>query len=214
VTSPGRRLLLLRHGRTVWNEERRFQGHSDVPLDAVGAEQAEQVAPLVAALQPAAVRSSDLVRAIDTAAPIGRLTGLPVVRDPLLRELSGGRWEGQTSHEIRAADPDDYRAWLAGDEIRAGGDGESRFDVGPRALPAVRAGLGPLGPGELLVVVTHGGTARALTGLLMGLPRPRWTSLAGLDNCRWTLLEEAGAAWSLREHNGGAVPVPAVAADR
>ena len=64
----GRRLVLLRHGQTAWNAEKRAQGHADIPLDAVGRRQAEKVAPLIAAYSPSLLVSSDLARARQTAA--------------------------------------------------------------------------------------------------------------------------------------------------
>ena len=68
-----RRLVLLRHGRTAWNAERRFQGQADPPLDDVGRAQAYEVAALVAALEPDLLVSSDALRAMQTAVPIGDL---------------------------------------------------------------------------------------------------------------------------------------------
>src|ERR1035437_598375 len=92
------RLLLWRHGQTQWNVEGRFQGQSDIPLDAVGHQQAERAARLLAALRPDVIISSDLGRALATAAPLARLTGLTQRRP---NERCGGargpprrRWTG------------------------------------------------------------------------------------------------------------------------
>ena len=74
-TDPHRRLVLLRHGRTAWNAERRAQGHSDVPLDDTGQAQAFAVAPYVAAMRPVLLWTSDLARAAETAACIGVAAG-------------------------------------------------------------------------------------------------------------------------------------------
>ncbi|CAN5117703.1 hypothetical protein BH20ACT5_BH20ACT5_16020 [soil metagenome] len=86
------RILLWRHGRTAWNAERRFQGHSDLPLDSLGEQQAQAAAPLLVAEAPDLVLSSDLERAAATAAYLG----VPFELDPRLREVSLGRWEGKT----------------------------------------------------------------------------------------------------------------------
>jgi ribosome silencing factor RsfS/YbeB/iojap len=87
LSEPSRpvRLVLWRHGQTVWNAERRFQGQSDIPLDEVGQAQAERAARLLAALRPDLIVSSDLSRAAQTAAPLSRLTGLEVTLDKDLR---------------------------------------------------------------------------------------------------------------------------------
>ena len=76
-----RRLVLLRHGRTEWNDTGRAQGHADVPLDETGEAQAKAVAPVLAALAPVAVWSSDLARAAGTAAVVAAEAGLEPVLD-------------------------------------------------------------------------------------------------------------------------------------
>ncbi|CEK15734.1 histidine phosphatase family protein [Chthonomonas calidirosea] len=98
------RLYIVRHGRTIWNEEGRMQGHTDVPLDAEGHRQAERIADRLSALpQPLqAVWSSDLQRARVTAEVIARRFSLPVQATPLLRETMLGDWEGLTRAEIVA----------------------------------------------------------------------------------------------------------------
>ena len=87
--------MLWRHGQTTWNAERRFQGQSDIPLDATGQAQAERAARLLAGLRPDMIVSSDLSRAASTAAPLAQLTGLDVILDKDLRERHGGQWEGR-----------------------------------------------------------------------------------------------------------------------
>ena len=106
-----RRVLLLRHGRTMWNAQHRFQGQADPPLDDLGRAQAYEVAALVAALKPDLILSSDAKRAMQTAAPLGAITGLPVTPEPRFRERSLGHWEGLTRDEVAE------RALEAFDEI-------------------------------------------------------------------------------------------------
>jgi probable phosphoglycerate mutase len=66
--------------------------------------------------------------------------------------------------------------------------------------------LDKLGAGATLVAVTHGGTARATIGTLIGLPPDTWWRLAPLANCRWSLLADIGRGWRLEEHNAGSPP--------
>ncbi|HTY71232.1 MAG TPA: histidine phosphatase family protein [Actinomycetes bacterium] len=210
----GRRVVLWRHGRTAWNSENRFQGHLDVELDPVGLDQAERSARLLASLPPAAILSSDLVRAADTAAALSRWTGLEVLHDPDLRETYGGSWEGHLGREIQEMDGPRYRAWRAGEDVAPGGDGETRSQVAERAVAAIRRGLEVLDPGGILVVVTHGGTARASIGTLLALPVEHWDVLGGLANAAWSVLEErADGGWRLAEHNAGTLPEPVVGED-
>jgi probable phosphoglycerate mutase len=63
-----------------------------------------------------------------------------------------------------------------------------------------------LGPGSLMVAVTHGGTARATIGTLLGMEPDSWWRLAPLSNCRWSLLADMGRGWRLEEHNAGSPP--------
>ncbi|MGH8894083.1 MAG: histidine phosphatase family protein [Actinomycetes bacterium] len=200
-------MVLWRHGQTRWNLEDRFQGHTDVELDATGHEQAGRAARLLAALRPSAIVSSDLRRAVDTAHALGRLTGVPVNEDARLRETFGGSWQGLTVTEIRGLDANAYTLWRSGADVPAGG-AEKRTDVAGRVTPAVLEALSPVPPGETLVVVTHGGAARAAIGSLLDLPLDRWAAVGGLSNCCWSVLEEVGAGWRLVEHNAGSLPTP------
>ena len=105
------RLVLWRHGQTTYNAEHRFQGQRDVPLNALGRAQAQRAAKHLAGLHPAAIWSSDLVRASETADCLADLTGLVVQTDKDLRERHGGAWEGLTIDEIRERYPEDLAAW-------------------------------------------------------------------------------------------------------
>lgn len=147
--------MLWRHGRTSWNADGRFQGQTDIDLDDVGREQAAAAALVLAALDPAAIVCSDLRRAVDTAAPLAALTGLPAVPDPGLRETDAGRWQGLTVSEIERADPVDAAAWHAGDvHVRLGG-GETRLDVAARAVGALTRALAPVPPGGTQIGRAH-----------------------------------------------------------
>jgi probable phosphoglycerate mutase len=209
------RLLLLRHGRTGWNAQRRFQGQSDPPLDDVGRAQAFEVAAIVAALRPQLLISSDAARALQTAAPIAELTGLVAAAEPRLRERSLGHWEGLTRDEVAERFPEEYRAWVNGRDVERRG-GESRRQVADRAV-AVVAELPAV---ELAVLVTHSATAMALSARLLGLPQEVHV-LGALANCHWSELVEsadrAEPAWRLRAHNIGApgvvAPLPIGAGD-
>ncbi len=212
--SDPRRVVLWRHGRTAWNAEGRFQGQHDVELDSLGHEQAARAASLLAGLPPSAIVCSDLKRAVATAAPLLALTGLSATHDPGLRETHGGAWQGKTGEEIGSADREAFVAWRTGSDLPAGGSGERRSEVGRRASAVVRGQAALLQAGQVLVVVTHGGTARATMGTMVGLPVDHWDVFGGLANCSWSVLEEAPSGkWRLAEHNAGTLPVPVVGDD-
>jgi probable phosphoglycerate mutase len=199
--------VLWRHGRTDWNVVDRFQGHTDVELDDVGREQAARAARLLTGLSPDAIVSSDLKRAADTAGELGRLTGLPVGTDPRLRETDAGYWQGQTVEQMLATDRVAYELWRSGADVPAGG-AESRSDVAARVVPAMLEALDRVRDGGTLVVVTHGGTARAAIGTLLGLAVDHWAAIGGLSNCCWSVLSEGEPFWRLLEHNAGSLPEP------
>jgi probable phosphoglycerate mutase len=174
-------------------------------LDVMGKAQAEAAAIAVAPMAPDAVVSSDLSRAADTAAALAAATGSEVAFDVRLREIDLGAWQGLTRAEARSRFPEEYAGWQAGEDRRRGG-GETYAEVGARAAECVVDWLDRLGPGALLVAVTHGGTARATIGTLLGLPPDTWWRLAPLANCRWALLGDIGRGWRLEEHNAGSPP--------
>jgi probable phosphoglycerate mutase len=147
--SRGRRLLLLRHGRTGWNAQSRFQGQIDIELDDVGRAQAARAAELLARLRPDALVSSDLGRAAATAAAVAERTGLPVQHDQRLRETYAGAWQGMTIAEIDARFGDERARWRAGEDVSPGGDGERRSEVGARVAGAGSGHAQPR-PGGLL----------------------------------------------------------------
>jgi broad specificity phosphatase PhoE len=198
-----RRVLVLRHGRTAWNAERRFQGQADPSLDAVGRAQAYEVAALIAAVDPQIIVSSDLLRAAETAEPLARMAGLEVVVDRGLRERSLGHWEGLTRDEVEIRHPDEFADWVAGRDVSRRG-GETRAQVAHRALAVFKS----LPDVEVAVLVTHSATAMALCAGVLGLSQEVHI-LAPLANCHWSELrcdkdDKTAVPWRLRAHNVGA----------
>lgn len=216
------RVVFWRHGRTEWNLVNRFQGAMDVPLDDVGRAQALAAAPALARLQPAAIVSSDLSRAAETAQALAAVTGLPVVTDPDLRETDGGQWQGLTREEIIASTPELFLGWVAGHDVRPPG-GEVRSEVVTRVVAAVTRHVAGLPEGGTLVVVSHGGSIRGGIGGLLGLAPEQWTALGVLSNCAWSVLSqvtlpaepggEPVRRWRLEEYNAASAPEPALGAD-
>jgi probable phosphoglycerate mutase len=203
-------LVVLRHGRTAWNAQRRFQGQLDPPLDAVGRVQAYEVAGMVAALDPDLLVSSDAARCVQTAELIADMCGLELCTEPRLRERSLGHWEGLTRDEVADAYPDEYADWVAGRDVSRRG-GETREQVAIRAVAAVCE----LPDYTTAVLVTHSATALSLCTALLQLDLSAHV-LVPLANCHWTQLQAnpngTGPRWLLRSHNvgvpGTVVPSP------
>ncbi len=214
---PGRverrtRVVLWRHGQTVWNRQGRFQGQTDIGLDDTGRAQARRAAPMLARLEPTLLVSSDLSRAYETAQALADVTGLTVGTDPDLRETNGGSFQGLTGPEIQARFPDDWSAWAGGNPHHHNpGGGESRSDVAARMLAAVLRAARQAGDG-LAVLATHGGAARLAVAQLIGLPLDRVGSLGVISNTAWTILERRHGPevdqWVLVEHNARTLPEP------
>jgi broad specificity phosphatase PhoE len=203
----GRRLLLLRHGRTAWNSTGRAQGQADVALDDAGHEQAAAVAPRLAALRPAALWSSDLTRARETCAYLERATGLSAKLDERLREFDVGARQGMTGDQFQAAFPEAYAAWQAGEDVARVPGSEVPTEVAQRMAPALRESLGSLAAGETGIVVTHGACLKVGVLALLGWPLSQAADLRGVDNCRWvTLLEGPAGGLRLAGYNQGAGP--------
>lgn len=185
-----RTLVVLRHGRTAWNDSGRAQGHADIELDEVGHAQAKAAATELARLAPVRIWCSDLSRARQTAAALAEATGLTPEVVPALREYDVGKRTGLTFDEFEAAFPDEYAAWLAGDESLTVPGAETTSDVRARIVPAMRSCLDALGPGETGIVVAHGAALRVGVAGLLGWPDEIDETLAGMDNCAWLRLRE------------------------
>ncbi len=207
ATAP-RRVLVLRHGETGHNAAGIWQGHLDTELSALGRRQAEAAGSALAALGPTRIVSSDLRRAHDTALAVGRATGLEVATDRRLREVDVGRWQGLTNAEVEQGWPQERAAVLRGDDVPRGITGESPSDVLRRVGDALDEHLAGLGPGECLVVGTHGAAGRTLVARLLGLEVDRaWRLFGGLGNCHWSELVEGRNGWFVRTWNASAGPV-------
>jgi len=191
-----RRLVLLRHGRTAWNDTGKAQGHADVPLDDVGLAQAKEVAPLMAALAPVAIWTSDLARAAQTADAVAAECGLEAVRDPRLREFDiGPNRTGLTAEEYAAQFPEEYAALLAG-EIGAIPGRETRDDVLGRFVPALTSYVDSLREGETGLVVAHGAALRVAVPAFLGWAGDPGESFGVLANCGWVVLEHSASTWT------------------
>jgi len=203
----GNRIVVWRHGQTDWNKINRFQGHSDIPLNEVGKLQITHAAQILAGMKPTQIISSDLGRALETAEALAKLTGLSVSAHESLRETNGGLWEGKTGSQNRTEDFHNFIRWIDGDDNPAGTTGERRSEVAARAVGEIFKALEGK-TDQLLVVATHGGTARCIFGELLALPLSHWGVLGGLSNASWSVLQRNPRQWNLVEHNAGSIPEP------
>jgi probable phosphoglycerate mutase len=196
------RLIVWRHGNTDWNATHRVQGQTDVPLNALGRQQAAAATELLLPMRPDAIVSSDLHRAADTAAALAARTGLTVGYDKRLRERFFGDWQGRTMPEVAELFPEQYARWTAGQEV--GGEVESLADLGERVSDALRAAAELAPPGGTVVVATHGAAARQGLGHLLGWPPAQLRTLRALQNCHWVeLTHDRERGWQVAAYNVG-----------
>lgn len=154
-------VVLVRHAQSEWNASGRWQGHADPPLSPEGEAQARALAERMRGRTASLLISSDLRRAVQTAAPLADVLGLEPRVDAALRELDVGRWSGLVRDEIEAMDPDALARFESGDPGFRPGGGESRAALRRRARRAIRRWLAEE-PAGRIVVVTHLGFIRAL----------------------------------------------------
>jgi broad specificity phosphatase PhoE len=169
-------LLIVRHGETAWNRERRVMGSLDVPLTERGREQCARAAELIARFGIDRIVTSPLVRARESADIIARALGLTVTEDQDLEEVRFGRWEGKTYEEI--ADDPEYRAFASDPVGNRTPGGETIVDVQRRGL----AGFDRAGPGERVLFVSHGDIIRSSVCHFLAIPVAEFRRVR-IDNC-------------------------------
>jgi broad specificity phosphatase PhoE len=159
-------ILLARHGETDWNRENRFQGHADPPLNELGRAQAAELATVLAGEELAAVYSSPLQRAFETARVVAEPHGLAAAPVEGLKEVDVGSWQALTRDEVEQRFPEQFRRWL--DYERGWDNGESYDEMGERVIAALEE-LAAHHDGERIVAVTHGGPIRAALARAEGI---------------------------------------------
>lgn len=171
-------ILLIRHGETAWNAERRLQGHIDIPLNAEGERQAALLAAALSGEPIDLLVSSDLMRARQTAGAIAAARAMPLFEEPGLRERNYGGFEGLLYAEIAARYPHEFAAWQARaidatvpDALTPSGTrhGETFRAFYARVTGAILA-LAALHPGKTLALVAHGGVLECAYRMAQGLP--------------------------------------------
>ena len=168
------RILAIRHGETDWNRATRIQGQIDIGLNETGRWQARRLAVALADEELAAVYSSDLARALETARQLAQPRHLDVIADRGLRERGFGRFEGSTFVEIEARWPDDAARWRRRDPQFAPGGGETLIDFYARCIGAATL-LAQAHAGQSIALVAHGGVLdclyRAASHIALDAPR-------------------------------------------
>lgn len=191
-----RHLVLVRHGQSLWNEERRVQGHAGTGLTDLGRQQAHRAAAAVAEAFPDALLfSSDLERCTETARPFAAALGVEAELDAGLRERDFGAWAGLLLPEIAEGWPEVHDRWRRGEDVVAEVGGESSPTLADRVIRTLEGILERTDAGRPVVCVTHGGPVWYGTHRLVGLPHG---SLGAVGNASLTRLEVEAQGRSVR----------------
>lgn len=189
------RLCIVRHGETAWNAEHRVQGQLDVPLNAVGAAQAQATARALAGERFDALYSSDLSRARQTAQPAADLFSMKIRLEEKLRERHYGIFERLTYAEVKVRYPADYARFEARDPEYAFRSGESLRDFSDRSI-AVISSIADQNKGRNVLVFTHGGVLDKLYRHITGLPLSAARDF-GIPNAGLNRIEITPAGWRI-----------------
>ncbi len=200
-------LLLIRHGETAWNRERRMQGHIDIPLSDAGVRQAQALGQALATERPDAIYASDLGRARATAQPVADVHHLPLILRAALRERCYGAFEGLLYDEISQRYPEAFAAWRARElhaRFPAGErEAETQQEFHDRAVKAV-ADIVSAHPVGKIVVVTHGGVLdclyREATGMRIDAERDFGIVNAAINRLQWDGRHFRVLQWSDASH--------------
>lgn len=184
------RIIAIRHGETDWNIATRLQGHTDIALNATGRWQAQCVAQALAEEDIAAIYTSDLSRAHDTALAIAAsVPSRKVIPTTGLRERGFGIFEGKTYAQIDTEEPEEARRWRQRDIHFAPEGGETLVHLQDRIARTVNTIASPH-LGEQIVLVAHGGVLdtlyRLATGQGMDVPRAWDLGNARINRLLWT----------------------------
>lgn len=182
------RLLLIRHGQSVGNAERRLQGRGEFPLTERGIAQSQRLAQRLAAFPPDVLYSSPVRRALTTAHILGQALNLPVQPLPAVQEYDFGELAGLTWREIVERAPEVVQAIRAGSPDYPRYPGEEGRDNFRRRVCEGLWGLAEKHPDEAVAVVTHAGPIIVFCLELLKLPYRRPIPFA-LDNCSLTVID-------------------------
>jgi probable phosphoglycerate mutase len=188
------KLFLVRHGQSAGNAEGRFGGHGPTPLSPLGVEQAERTAVMLAKEGINAIYSSDLPRALQTAAPLSKLLDLPINHTPAFRERHVGVLEGLTFDESKAEYPNDYYALVNRNIHHVITEGESYRDLLRRISSELRTILRKHAGGKI-AIYSHTGAICFMTLHLLGAihRNTRQTPWIVTSNCGINRFEIRGA---------------------
>ena len=180
------RFIFVRHGQSIANLEKIFAGNYDVDLSSLGHKQAQFTADFVSKnYQVDAIYSSDLKRAYETAEYIANLLGLEIQKEPGMREINAGKWEGCSFEELAIKYVDDYEIWLTDIGNARCTEGESVAELAKRVYVTIKQ-IADKNPNRTVLITTHGTPIRALQLHSTGSPLSNMKEIPWVSNASVT----------------------------
>lgn len=192
-------IVLVRHGETEFNREGVFRGRVDVGLNDTGREQALAAAEALSRDPLAAVYSSPLSRAFDTARPIAERHGLEPVVDEAFHNIDLGEWQGAKKEMVRLEQPDAWAKWTTEPELLRIPGGETLAEIRARAFPRLEA-LAAAHEGQRIAVVSHRSVIRVLAGAVLGMTEGYFWRFY-MDNAGYSVLRQNGTGFVIVSWN-------------
>lgn len=183
------KFILVRHGYSQANKEKKFTGQLDVPLDEIGIMQAKSVCKYIAEnFEVDNIYSSDLCRAYDTIAELGKILNIPVEKCKELREVDVGLWQGRLIEDVKKEFPESFSKYAANPGVSRFNSGESYEDAMIRGK-AFFDKVAKESDGKTVVIATHGGIIRTLRAALTNTPLENIKDIPHVANASITIVE-------------------------
>ena len=181
--------IIIRHGYSMGNKEKRFSGQMDVPLDSIGFSQAKSIAEYVVEnFKVDSIYSSDLCRAYETVKPIAEAFKLPIHKCRELREVNVGNWQGMLIEDVKNEFPESFELYRQNPGLSKFDGGESYADVMIRGKHAFEK-IAEENEGKTIVVGTHGGVIRTLRAAWNNIPAEKIKDIPHVPNASVTVAE-------------------------
>ena len=190
--------IIVRHGFSKGNKEKRFSGQMDVPLDEAGLRQAKSVSDYILhSFKVDKVYSSDLSRAYDTVEPLAKALDLEIIKTKAFREVDVGEWQGRLIEDVKLEYPESFKLYKEKPGIARFDGGETYGECQERALRDIEK-IAKENDGKTIVIGTHGGVVRNLRAAFTGTPLENIETIPHVPNASITVAEYDRGRFTLK----------------
>ena len=193
-------IYLVRHGQSMGNLNDQFIGHTDIALTELGYRQAEMAAAYLKDIPIDAIYSSDLQRAYNTALATARVKGLPVTKTAQMREVFGGKWEGECFSELHKLYPEDFGCWCTDFGTCRCTVGESVWELQCRIVGEVRR-IAEENPGKAVAIFCHATPIRVFRAHCDGADTQTMGAIPWASNASTTVAEYENGEFKLVQYS-------------